>query len=68
MPSVIIGLLAIAVGLWTMTVWWWSVTELLRGLVPLVLLGFGVLALAAGVAKVRDDKEVSDEDLLGTEK
>jgi len=25
MPTVIIGLLAIAFGLWGLTVWWWSV-------------------------------------------
>ncbi len=67
MPSIIAGLLATAVGLWMMTVWWWSVTEVLRGLVPVALLLFGVLALAAGVSKVRREKDVSDEDILGSD-
>jgi uncharacterized membrane protein len=65
MPAVIIGLLAIAFGLWGMTVWWWSVAELLRGLVPVFLVLLGVVALAAGVSKVRQEKEVKDEDMLG---
>lgn len=65
MPAVIIGLLAIAFGLWGMTVWWWSVAELLRGLVPVFLILLGVVALAAGVSKVRQQKEVKDEDMLG---
>jgi len=67
MPSIIAGLLATAVGLWMMTVWWWSVAEVLRGLVPVVLLLFGVLALAAGVSKVRQESDVSDEDILGSD-
>ncbi len=65
MPAVIIGLLAIAFGLWGMTVWWWSVAELLRGLVPVFLILLGIVALAAGVSKVRQEKEVKDEDMLG---
>ena len=48
-----------------MTVWWWSVAELLRGLVPVFLILLGVVALAAGVSKVRQQKEVKDEDMLG---
>lgn len=65
MQFVVVGLLAIAFGLWGMTVWWWSVTELLRGLVPIVSILLGVIALAAGLSKVRTEGEVKDEDLLG---
>ncbi len=53
MPSVVFGLLALALGLWGMTAWWWSVTEFLRGAVPVVLIGLGLVALAAGVQLVR---------------
>ncbi len=53
MPNIIIGLLALAFGLWGLSVWWWSVTELLRGLVPLLLLGVGFVALAAGISNVQ---------------
>jgi len=65
MPKVIVGLLAISFGLWGMTVWWWSVTEFLRGAVPIVLVLLGVISLAAGVSRVRDDNQVKDEELLG---
>ena len=63
MPSVIIGLLAIAFGLWGLTVWWWSVAEVLRGVVPIAGILIGILALSAGVSKVRAEKDVKDVDL-----
>ena len=56
MPIVIFGLLSISLGLWGMAAWWWSVTEMLRGLVPILLLLLGVVALAAGLSKVRGEK------------
>lgn len=59
MNNVIIGLLAVSFGLWGLTVWWWSFAELLRGLVPLALIVFGVVALGAGVSQIRTDKKVS---------
>jgi hypothetical protein len=64
MPNVVIGLLSIALGLWGVSVWWYSLAELLRGLVPLLLLLFGMVALMAGVTRVRDEPDdVSDSDL-----
>jgi FtsH-binding integral membrane protein len=53
MPSVIFGLLALAIGLLGLTAWWWSVTEFLRGAVPVALITLGLVALAAGVQSVR---------------
>lgn len=69
MYVVIFGLLAISLGLWGMAVWWWSVAELLRGVTPIVLVLLGIVSLAAGVSKVRDEKGAvaSDEDILGDE-
>jgi FtsH-binding integral membrane protein len=61
MPSVIFGLLALALGLWGLTAWWWSVTEFLRGALPIVLIGFGLVALAAGVQTVREPKGRKDK-------
>ena len=42
----------------------WSVIELLRGLVPIVLVGIGLVALAAGVTQVRQEKDLKDEEIL----
>ena len=67
MPMIIAALLAISFGLWGLTAWWWSVVELLRGLTPLALILFGLIALAVGLSRVRKDREVSDESLLGEE-
>ncbi|OSM08638.1 magnetosome protein MamI [Magnetofaba australis] len=53
MPSIIFGLIAISLGLWGLSVWWWSVVELLRGLTPLFLIGLGFVALGAGVTRLR---------------
>jgi hypothetical protein len=69
MPSVIFGLLTVALGLWGLTAWWWSVTEFLRGSLPIALIFLGLVALAAGVRNVRKpgDKEtgkVEDEEAL----
>lgn len=66
MPIVIFGLLAISLGLWGMAAWWWSVTEILRGLVPIILLILGILSIAAGLSKVRGDNE-TDQEILEDE-
>ncbi|MEE8483713.1 MAG: magnetosome protein MamI [Nitrospinota bacterium] len=67
MPNIVFGLVAIAVGLWGLSVWWWSVAEFLRGFVPIALILFGLVALGAGVSVVRDKEEddLSDEELAG---
>ena len=69
MPNIIIGLVTIAIGLWGLSVWWWSVAEFLRGIVPVVLILFGLVALGAGVSVVREkeDDDLSDEEYSGEE-
>jgi len=67
MNIVIFGLLAISLGLWGMAAWWWSVAEVLRGLTPIVLVLLGLISLAAGVSKLREEKTVRDEGLFGDE-
>jgi hypothetical protein len=66
MPQIIAGLLAVTLGLWGLSVWWYSVEELLRGLVPLLLILFGVAALMAGVTRPeRREADSSDQELVG---
>lgn len=58
MASIVFGLVAIALGLWGLSTWWWSVVEVLRGLVPLFLILLGPVALGAGITKMRENREV----------
>lgn len=55
MANIIFGLVALALGLWGLSVWWWSVVEMLRGIVPLLLIMLGFVALGAGITRVRDE-------------
>ncbi|MBF0368109.1 MAG: hypothetical protein HQL52_01525 [Magnetococcales bacterium] len=68
MANIVFGLVAMALGLWGLSVWWWSVAEVLRGVLPIFLILFGMVALGAGVAKVRDGSRNSSApggDVLG---
>ena len=65
MPVIMFGLLLVALGLLGLSAWWWSVVEVLRGVLPLVLVFVGVLALASGVSGLRPAGRVSDERLSG---
>lgn len=67
MPSIMFGLLSVALGLLGLSAWWWSVVELVRGVLPLALVFVGVLALAAGVTGLRKDGKVTDDSLAGEE-
>lgn len=59
MASIVFGLVAIALGLWGLSTWWWSVVEVLRGVVPLLLILIGPVALGAGITKMRENSEVA---------
>ena len=58
MASIVFGLVAIALGLWGLSTWWWSVAEVLRGIVPLLLILIGPIALGAGITKLRENSEM----------
>jgi hypothetical protein len=59
MANIIFGLVALALGLWGVSVWWWSIVEILRGLVPILLILLGLVALGAGVTRMRE-REATD--------
>ncbi|MBF0143861.1 MAG: hypothetical protein HQL57_11010 [Magnetococcales bacterium] len=67
MPTIVFGLISMALGLWGISTWWWSVVELLRGLVPPLLVVLGLVALGAGVSKLRNDTPVEPADAELTE-
>ena len=53
--NTVFGLVIIALGLWALSVWWWSVTEFFRGFVPVLLILFGLVAIGAGISKKKND-------------
>ncbi|NQU64279.1 MAG: hypothetical protein HQ517_08360 [SAR324 cluster bacterium] len=69
MASVFFGLVIVALGVWGLSVWWWSVAEFLRGFVPVALVIFGIIAIGAGITP-KDRKVIensSDESFDDTE-
>jgi len=64
--TIIFGLVCLSLGLWGISAWWWSLVEVLRGLVPLLAVVLGLVALGAGVTKMREatpgdsDSEMTD--------
>ncbi|MBF0308760.1 MAG: hypothetical protein HQL56_04440 [Magnetococcales bacterium] len=67
MPTIVFGLISMALGLWGLSTWWWSIVELLRGLVPLLLIVLGLVALGAGVSKIRNGGPAEQPDAELTE-
>ncbi|MBF0610885.1 MAG: hypothetical protein G8345_08120 [Magnetococcales bacterium] len=63
MPNIIFGLVAIALGLWGLTAWWYSVSEALRGLMPIILVLVGLVALGAGITSMRETKRPMQSDM-----
>lgn len=57
MPSIISGVLALGLGIWAMSENWWSFAELMRGLVPLLLVVGGMVALTAGIKMQRNNSD-----------
>ena len=57
MANIIFGLVALALGLWGVSAWWWSIVEILRGVVPIALILLGLVALGAGVTRMREHEE-----------
>ncbi|MBF0416674.1 MAG: hypothetical protein HQL86_00285 [Magnetococcales bacterium] len=62
MPKIVFGLIAMALGLWGVSTWWWSIVELLRGLVPMALLILGIVSLGAGVTKIKKEQPTTPVD------
>lgn len=48
MNNIIIGCILVLLSVVGFTCWWWDVLMLLKGLIPLALLGVGTVAIAAG--------------------
>ncbi len=67
MVSVVVGVVLLALGIWGLSAWWWSVTEVLRGIVPILLIIFGPIALGAGISRMREQNNTEDVNPLVVE-
>ena len=52
--SLLIGAIVSVVGLILLIAWWYEFMFLIRGIIPLVLVGGGVVAIVAGFSEFKD--------------
>ncbi len=60
MVHLIVGLVLLILGAWGLIEWWDDFGELMRGLVPLLLVLVGLAAIGAGFKKPEDEHEEED--------
>lgn len=64
MLHIVVGIIAIVIGLWGIMGNWYMFKDMLVAVVPLVILLFGVVAILAGIRKMRAKwatKQASEE-------
>jgi len=64
MLHVVVGIIAIVIGLWGIMSNWYMFKDILVSVVPLVVLLFGIVAILAGIRKLKATwaaKEASEE-------
>lgn len=49
MKHIICGLISALLGIWGIIIWWYEFGAVMRGIVPFVLLAFGIIGIIAGL-------------------
>ncbi|MBF0544507.1 MAG: hypothetical protein HQM08_08745 [Candidatus Riflebacteria bacterium] len=62
MPFILIGLIFFALGILGMITWWWFLAEIIKGLITLSLVFFGLLFVVVGSRKLLRGSKASDEE------
>jgi len=52
--SIIGGTVAVVLGVVGLLSWWWSFVELIKGVLPCILILGGLIALMAGISEIKD--------------
>ena len=60
MKLAIFGAVALVLGIWAVTEWWWFVVEIFQGLLALALVVVGALTLAIAVRQMLREKATSE--------
>lgn len=55
MGSIILGSILVVVSLFGFMYWWWDVIDILRGIIPIVLLILGIVAIGAGLNMTKEE-------------
>ncbi len=63
MRHLIAGLILLALGAWGIIAWWEDFGELLRGLIPCLLILLGLVAIGAGFQRTSREAMQEDESL-----
>ena len=62
MTHLIAGLVFLVLGAWGMIAWWEDFGEVLRGLIPILLVVVGLAAIGAGFQRTKDEAKFEDEE------
>ena len=62
MIHLLVGLIALCLGAWGIISWWEFFGEMLRGLIPILLVLLGLAAIGAGFRKLMGESEGGDAD------
>ncbi len=63
MQHLVIGLVAIALGIWGLIAWWKSFGMVMRGVVPFCLVVFGLVAVMSGFRRFSSNDEQKNKGL-----
>jgi len=51
------GAISLALGVWALVSWWWFIVEIIQGLIALVLVIGGALAIAIALRRMYREKQ-----------
>ena len=60
MKLLIIGAIALALGVWSLTSWWWFLVDIIQVLIALGLVIGGGLSVAVAARKLYQDKHAEE--------
>ncbi len=61
MYSVLGGIVALLLSIWGFYKWWFIFADIFKGLIPLILLIFGIIAVVNGAKKMREEADVESK-------
>jgi hypothetical protein len=63
MLSILVGIIFVAAGVWGIIHWPSDVASVMKGILPLMVICGGVIAVVAGFSRLRDDSKNGETDM-----